>query len=92
MITYGVYEQKVQDPYVLMFVHSAWASLCFNVHAQSVVTMGTTSLRMPSLWFCFLRESGWDGLVDELQMEVDRICTRNLGRDDRSVGNHNKLG
>ena len=29
------------------------------------------------------RELGWQGLIDEVEMEVQRISARNLGRDDR---------
>ncbi|KAJ3211575.1 Asparagine synthetase domain-containing protein 1 [Clydaea vesicula] len=34
--------------------------------------------------------NGWQGLVDELQLDVDRIATRNLGRDDRVISDHAK--
>uniref|UniRef100_UPI003590053F asparagine synthetase domain-containing protein 1-like isoform X2 n=1 Tax=Myxine glutinosa TaxID=7769 RepID=UPI003590053F len=34
--------------------------------------------------------SGWPGLARELQMELDRISQRNLGRDDRIVSDHGK--
>jgi asparagine synthetase B (glutamine-hydrolysing) len=34
--------------------------------------------------------SGWEGLVRELQLDVDRIGSRNLGRDDRVVSSHGK--
>ncbi|KAJ7630687.1 asparagine synthase-domain-containing protein [Roridomyces roridus] len=33
---------------------------------------------------------GWKGLIDELQLEIDRIPTRNLGRDDRVIACHGK--
>ncbi|KAG9223007.1 hypothetical protein CCMSSC00406_0000304 [Pleurotus cornucopiae] len=33
---------------------------------------------------------GWKALVDELQLEIDRIPTRNLGRDDRIISSHGK--
>lgn len=33
---------------------------------------------------------GWSALVDELQLELDRIPTRNLGRDDRVISAHGK--
>lgn len=36
--------------------------------------------------FClltFYSNEGWNGLVDEIEMEVGRISERNLGRDDR---------
>ena len=26
---------------------------------------------------------GWVGLIEEIKMEIDRISSRNLGRDDR---------
>ncbi|PVG04748.1 hypothetical protein CPB86DRAFT_721197 [Serendipita vermifera] len=32
----------------------------------------------------------WQGLLDELQLDVDRIHTRNLGRDDRIIASHGK--
>jgi hypothetical protein len=31
----------------------------------------------------FCSKEGWKGLVDEIEMEVERISERNLGRDDR---------
>ncbi|KAF9243921.1 asparagine synthase-domain-containing protein [Melanogaster broomeanus] len=33
---------------------------------------------------------GWQGVIDELQVEIDRIPTRNLGRDDRVISSHGK--
>lgn len=33
--------------------------------------------------FFLFRELGWQGLIDEVEMEVQRISARNLGRDDR---------
>ncbi|KAJ3096672.1 Asparagine synthetase domain-containing protein 1 [Phlyctochytrium planicorne] len=33
---------------------------------------------------------GWEGLLDELQLDTGRIAGRNLGRDDRIVGDHGK--
>ncbi|KAL4069483.1 asparagine synthase-domain-containing protein [Scleroderma citrinum] len=33
---------------------------------------------------------GWKGVVDELQLELDRIPVRNLGRDDRIISSHGK--
>nr|GAT47907.1 asparagine synthetase domain-containing protein 1 [Mycena chlorophos] len=36
------------------------------------------------------RSKGWEGLVEELQMDLDRIPTRNLGRDDRVISSFGK--
>ncbi|KAJ7102183.1 asparagine synthase-domain-containing protein [Mycena belliarum] len=33
---------------------------------------------------------GWKGVIDELQLEIDRIPSRNLGRDDRVISSHGK--
>ncbi|KAH8120264.1 asparagine synthase-domain-containing protein [Phellopilus nigrolimitatus] len=33
---------------------------------------------------------GWPSVIDELQLEIDRIPTRNLGRDDRIISSHGK--
>ncbi|KAL6304254.1 asparagine synthase-domain-containing protein [Sparassis latifolia] len=36
------------------------------------------------------KAAGWQAIVDELQLELDRIPTRNLGRDDRVISSHGK--
>ncbi|THH16765.1 hypothetical protein EW146_g3919 [Bondarzewia mesenterica] len=33
---------------------------------------------------------GWQAVIEELQLEIDRIPTRNLGRDDRVISSHGK--
>ncbi|KAF8213331.1 asparagine synthase-domain-containing protein [Mycena galopus ATCC 62051] len=33
---------------------------------------------------------GWQSVIDELQLEIDRIPSRNLGRDDRVISSHGK--
>ncbi|CED83843.1 Asparagine synthase [Phaffia rhodozyma] len=33
---------------------------------------------------------GWSGLIDEIQMDITRLPTRNLGRDDRVISTHSK--
>ncbi|KAF9457110.1 asparagine synthase-domain-containing protein [Collybia nuda] len=33
---------------------------------------------------------GWQAVINELQLEIDRIPTRNLGRDDRVISTHGK--
>ncbi|KAJ6509277.1 asparagine synthase-domain-containing protein [Mycena vitilis] len=33
---------------------------------------------------------GWEAVIDELQLEIDRIPSRNLGRDDRVISSHGK--
>lgn len=38
---------------------------------------------------CF-KKSGFEGLTEELRMELSRISSRNLGRDDRVIGDHGK--
>ncbi|KAK7862938.1 hypothetical protein R5R35_004895 [Gryllus longicercus] len=35
-----------------------------------------------------LRHRGWSALAEEVDVELQRIATRNLGRDDRIVGDH----
>ncbi|KAI8910577.1 asparagine synthase-domain-containing protein [Powellomyces hirtus] len=35
-------------------------------------------------------QRGWEGLIQEVQLDIDRISSRNLGRDDRIVSDHGK--
>ncbi|XP_032218763.1 asparagine synthetase domain-containing protein 1 isoform X1 [Nematostella vectensis] len=35
-------------------------------------------------------QHGWAGLIEEIEMEVNRIATRNLGRDDRCISDHGR--
>ncbi|XP_060081138.1 asparagine synthetase domain-containing protein 1-like [Ylistrum balloti] len=35
-------------------------------------------------------EQGWQGLLDEVELEITRISARNLGRDDRIITDHGK--
>ncbi|PWN48330.1 hypothetical protein IE53DRAFT_389479 [Violaceomyces palustris] len=35
-------------------------------------------------------KDGWEGLAKELQMDLERLPTRNLGRDDRVLSSHSK--
>lgn len=35
-------------------------------------------------------ETPWQSLIEELQMDIDRISNRNLGRDDRIISYHGK--
>ncbi|KAK3918746.1 Asparagine synthetase domain-containing protein 1 [Frankliniella fusca] len=37
-----------------------------------------------------LKNNGWEALHKQLQMEVERIPTRNLGRDDRVISHHGR--
>ncbi|KAI0651670.1 asparagine synthase-domain-containing protein [Trametes meyenii] len=36
------------------------------------------------------KAAGWQAVIDELQLEIDRIPTRNLGRDDRIISSRGK--
>ncbi|GES81870.1 asparagine synthetase domain-containing protein 1 [Rhizophagus clarus] len=36
------------------------------------------------------KQHGWKKLIEEIQLDVDRISTRNLGRDDRIITSHSK--
>ncbi|KAJ3056893.1 Asparagine synthetase domain-containing protein 1 [Rhizophlyctis rosea] len=35
-------------------------------------------------------QNGWAGLIEEVQLDVDRISWRNMGRDDRIVSDHGR--
>ncbi|XP_043484828.1 asparagine synthetase domain-containing protein 1 [Leptopilina heterotoma] len=37
-----------------------------------------------------LRQKGWEALIEELKLELNRISDRNLGRDDRVTSDHGK--
>jgi asparagine synthetase B (glutamine-hydrolysing) len=36
------------------------------------------------------QSSSWPGLIQEIQLDLNRICNRNLGRDDRVISDHGK--
>ncbi|KAJ2960335.1 hypothetical protein NQZ79_g4310 [Umbelopsis isabellina] len=36
------------------------------------------------------RQGGWQQMIQELQLDVDRIAARNMGRDDRIISDHGK--
>ncbi|KAJ8084263.1 hypothetical protein PM082_003031 [Marasmius tenuissimus] len=38
----------------------------------------------------FTHVGGWEAVIKELQLEIERIPTRNLGRDDRVISSHGK--
>ena len=46
-----------------------------------------SSGRLIVLW---CSDDSWPGLVEEIQMELDRISSRNLGRDDRVISDHGR--
>ncbi|KAI9221839.1 asparagine synthase-domain-containing protein [Blastocladiella britannica] len=35
-------------------------------------------------------DAAWSALADQVQLDVSRIATRNLGRDDRAIGDHGR--
>lgn len=38
---------------------------------------------------CFSK-GGWEDLIEEMQVEINRISSRNLGRDDRIISDHGR--
>ncbi|XP_013787823.1 asparagine synthetase domain-containing protein 1-like isoform X2 [Limulus polyphemus] len=38
------------------------------------------------------KNKGWKGLIEEVALEIDRISSRNLGRDDRVITDHGREG
>ncbi|TIB04048.1 hypothetical protein E3P96_01728 [Wallemia ichthyophaga] len=36
------------------------------------------------------QKGGWEGVADELEMDLDRLPSRNLGRDDRVIAHHSR--
>ena len=36
------------------------------------------------------QQDGWDGFLKEVQLDVSRISSRNLGRDDRIISDHGR--
>ncbi|KZV77010.1 hypothetical protein PENSPDRAFT_278247 [Peniophora sp. CONT] len=38
----------------------------------------------------YIQQSGWPSVIEELQLDLDRIPTRNMGRDDRIISSHGK--
>ncbi|KAK7058246.1 hypothetical protein VNI00_001877 [Paramarasmius palmivorus] len=38
----------------------------------------------------YTHNGGWKSVIEELQLEIERIPTRNLGRDDRVISSHGK--
>ncbi|VDC01867.1 unnamed protein product [Peniophora sp. CBMAI 1063] len=38
----------------------------------------------------YVQQDGWKSVIEELQLDLDRIPTRNMGRDDRVISSHGK--
>ncbi|KAH7964106.1 hypothetical protein HPB51_027657 [Rhipicephalus microplus] len=41
---------------------------------------------------CRRTNSGWEGLIEEISSDLNRIAERNLGRDDRIISDHGREG
>ena len=79
---------------MLLFVQVVLVGIGADEQMAGYTRHRTCFTSVVSLFMCdydhLFRTRGWSGVLDEVEADIKRLSSRNLGRDDRCIGDHHR--